>query len=151
MPSKPPRLRTSRRSHSFISARRGKVGTTNAQRASKNRYNTYIYPGLPPGPIDSPGASAIQAAAEVPKNGKLSGKVGSPQRSASQALWRTMRSVRNGSISAALAGIVWILIMTYICFRGIELSARIQVALLGIEVIVLVVFSVVAELVGLGD
>jgi amino acid transporter len=43
-----------------------------------------------------------------------------------------------------VAGIVWILIMTYICFRGIELSARIQVALLSIEVTILVIFSVVA-------
>ena len=43
-----------------------------------------------------------------------------------------------------VAGIIWIVIMTYICFRGIELSARIQVALLTIEVIILVIFSVVA-------
>ena len=43
-----------------------------------------------------------------------------------------------------VAGIIWILIMTYICFRGIELSARIQVALLSIEVTILVIFSVVA-------
>ena len=43
-----------------------------------------------------------------------------------------------------VAGIIWILIMTYICFRGIELSARIQVALLSIEVVILVIFSVVA-------
>jgi len=43
-----------------------------------------------------------------------------------------------------VAGIIWILIMTYICFRGIELSARIQVALLSIEVVILAIFSVVA-------
>ena len=43
-----------------------------------------------------------------------------------------------------VAGIMWILIMTYICFRGIELSARIQVALLTIEVSILVIFSAVA-------
>jgi amino acid transporter len=34
--------------------------------------------------------------------------------------------------------------MTYICYRGIEVSARLQYALLGIEVLVLVVFSVIA-------
>ncbi len=34
--------------------------------------------------------------------------------------------------------------MTYICYRGIEVSARLQYALLGIEIVVLVVFSVVA-------
>ena len=42
------------------------------------------------------------------------------------------------------AGVLWIAIMTYICYRGIEVSARLQYALLGIEVIVLVAFSIIA-------
>ncbi len=37
-----------------------------------------------------------------------------------------------------VAGVVWIVVMTYICYRGIEVSARLQYALLGIEVVVLV-------------
>jgi len=45
---------------------------------------------------------------------------------------------------STVAGIVWIVIMTYICYRGIEISARIQYALLSIEVLVLVLFSVIA-------
>jgi amino acid transporter len=46
---------------------------------------------------------------------------------------------------AGLVGcILWIWLMTWICHRGIELSARIQQLLLSFEVIVLVVFSVVA-------
>lgn len=40
------------------------------------------------------------------------------------------------------AGLVWIAIMTYICYRGIEVSARVQQVLLSIEVVVLVVFAV---------
>jgi amino acid transporter len=43
-----------------------------------------------------------------------------------------------------VAGIIWIVIMTYICYRGIEISARIQMALLSIEVIILAIFAVVA-------
>jgi len=49
---------------STVSYATGKFGitTTAADRASPSRYNTYKYPGLPVGPIDSPGAEAIQAA-----------------------------------------------------------------------------------------
>jgi len=47
---------------------------------------------------------------------------------------------------STVAGIVWIILMTYICYRGIEVSARLQYALLSIEVIILVIFSVIALL-----
>jgi amino acid transporter len=43
-----------------------------------------------------------------------------------------------------VAGVVWILVMTYICYRGIEVSARLQYALLGIELVVLAAFAVIA-------
>ncbi len=43
-----------------------------------------------------------------------------------------------------LVGVIWIIAMTYICYRGIELSANFQKALLSVEVTMLLVFSVVA-------
>jgi amino acid transporter len=43
-----------------------------------------------------------------------------------------------------IAAVVWIALMTWICFRGIELSAKIQSLLLGAEVAILGIFSVVA-------
>jgi amino acid transporter len=43
-----------------------------------------------------------------------------------------------------VAGVLWIAVMTYICYRGIEVSARLQYALLGIEVVVLVAFAAFA-------
>ena len=45
---------------------------------------------------------------------------------------------------STVAGIIWIIIMTWICYKGIEVSARLQYALLGIELVILFVFSVVA-------
>jgi amino acid transporter len=51
-----------------------------------------------------------------------------------------------GESKAAIivAAVLWIAIMTWICYRGIELSARIQQVLLGAEVFILGLFSVVA-------
>src|SRR5580658_6086491 len=43
-----------------------------------------------------------------------------------------------------LVGILWIVLMTWICYVGIEISANIQKALLGIELTMLLVLSVVA-------
>lgn len=45
---------------------------------------------------------------------------------------------------STVAGVVWIILMTYICYRGIEVSARLQYALLGTELVVLLAFAVVA-------
>jgi UPF0755 protein len=38
------------------------ITTTDRDRASTSRYNTYKYPGLPVGPIEAPGAEAVKAA-----------------------------------------------------------------------------------------
>ena len=43
-----------------------------------------------------------------------------------------------------LVGVLWIVAMTYICYRGIEVSVRLQRGLLGIEVFMLLLLSVVA-------
>jgi amino acid transporter len=43
-----------------------------------------------------------------------------------------------------LVGVIWIIVMTLICYRGIELSARTQQFLLGAEFITLMAFAVVA-------
>jgi len=43
-----------------------------------------------------------------------------------------------------IAAVIWIVLMTWICYRGIELSAKLQTMLLGIEVAILGLFSVVA-------
>jgi amino acid transporter len=43
-----------------------------------------------------------------------------------------------------IGAVIWIALMTWICYRGIELSARIQQVLLGAEVLILTLFAVVA-------
>jgi amino acid transporter len=45
---------------------------------------------------------------------------------------------------STVAGIVWIIIMTYVCYRGIEVSVRLQYVLLGVEVATLVAFALFA-------
>ncbi len=47
-----------------------------------------------------------------------------------------------GAVMAA--AVVWIAVMTWICYRGIELSARIQQVLLSAEILILGLFAVVA-------
>lgn len=44
------------------------ITTSDAERGAKNRYNTYVHPGLPVGPIGNPGAASI-AAAQKPADG----------------------------------------------------------------------------------
>jgi amino acid transporter len=50
----------------------------------------------------------------------------------------------NSKAAVIIAAILWIAIMTWICYRGIELSAAIQRALLSAEVFILGLFAVVA-------
>ncbi|MBV9534496.1 MAG: APC family permease [Solirubrobacterales bacterium] len=48
------------------------------------------------------------------------------------------------SVWVLLVGMGWIVGLTYICYRGIEVSARVQVALVTIEVVLLLLMSIVA-------
>jgi UPF0755 protein len=59
--AKPMRLQMDSTVH-FVSQRRGRAGTTQAERQGRSPYNTYVVAGLPPGPINSPGLSAMTAA-----------------------------------------------------------------------------------------
>ena len=45
------------------------------------------------------------------------------------------------AIEVTAAGVIWIVVLTAICYAGIELSARTQQVLLGTELAVLVVFA----------
>lgn len=58
--------------------------------------------------------------------------------------WEAVGELASSTLWTTVAGLLWIAIMTYICYRGIEVSARIQYVLLAIEVAVLIMFSVVA-------
>lgn len=53
-------------------------------------------------------------------------------------------ALSSDTLWSTVAGVAWIVIMTGICYLGVEVSARLQYALLGIELVVLVLFSVVA-------
>jgi amino acid transporter len=48
------------------------------------------------------------------------------------------------NLNVAIVGIIWIVLMTAICYIGIELNARTQQVLLAMELFILALFSVVA-------
>jgi amino acid transporter len=47
-------------------------------------------------------------------------------------------------VAVTIAGVVFIALLTWICFRGIEISARVQQVLLAVELVALGLFAVVA-------
>jgi len=50
----------------------------------------------------------------------------------------------NNTVAVTVIGVIWIIVMTWICYVGIEISARTQWFLLGAEIFVLVLFAIVA-------
>lgn len=58
--------------------------------------------------------------------------------------WTSAANLASSTLWSTVAGVIWIIVMTYICYRGIEVSARVQYFLLGFEVIVLIIISVYA-------
>ncbi len=50
----------------------------------------------------------------------------------------------NNTAAVTLVGCIWIVLLTWVCYRGIEVSAKFQFVMLTIEVVVLVLFSVIA-------
>ncbi|HPX36813.1 MAG TPA: APC family permease [Mycobacterium sp.] len=58
--------------------------------------------------------------------------------------WTGAAELAESTLWSTVAGVIWIVVMTYICYRGIEVSARLQYGLLGIELVILVAFAVVA-------
>ncbi|OBI11853.1 amino acid transporter [Mycobacterium sp. E2497] len=58
--------------------------------------------------------------------------------------WHSVADLANSRLWSTVAGVFWIAAMTYICYRGIAVSARLLYALLFIQIVVLVAFSMVA-------
>ena len=58
--------------------------------------------------------------------------------------WTSVADLASSTLWSTVAGVIWIIVMCYICYRGIEVSARIQYGLLSIEMVVLVALSIVA-------
>jgi len=53
-------------------------------------------------------------------------------------------ALATNTFATTIAGVIWIALMTWICYRGIEISARLQYFLLAFEVVILIFFAVFA-------
>jgi amino acid transporter len=53
-------------------------------------------------------------------------------------------SAENSTTAIIIGSVLWIALMTWICYRGIELSARTQLFLLSAEILILAAFAVAA-------
>jgi amino acid transporter len=58
--------------------------------------------------------------------------------------WTAAADLSGSVLWSTVAGVIWIVIMTVICYRGIEVSARLQYVLLTVEVLVLIFVAVFA-------
>jgi amino acid transporter len=55
-----------------------------------------------------------------------------------------LHGLAKSNLALIIGSVVWIALMTWICYRGIELSARVQQFLLTLEIFTLVLFTIVA-------
>jgi amino acid transporter len=55
-----------------------------------------------------------------------------------------LNAASNSTLDVTILGVVFIIVLTWICWKGIELSARTQQALLLFEMVTLIIFAVVA-------
>ncbi|WP_193104565.1 endolytic transglycosylase MltG [Brachybacterium sp. FME24] len=51
----------------YVTGKSASVGTTDAERQTKDPYNTYVNTGLPPGPIAAPGGATLDAVIAPPE------------------------------------------------------------------------------------
>ncbi len=58
--------------------------------------------------------------------------------------WLSLADLANSRFWSTVAGVVCIVMMTYVCYRGIEVSARLLYLLVAVQIAVLIVFSTVA-------
>ncbi|MEZ0352375.1 APC family permease [Mycobacterium sp. pR1184] len=58
--------------------------------------------------------------------------------------WVSLADVSSSRLWPTVVGVFWIVAMTYVCYRGIQVSARLLNALLAFQIVVLLVFSMVA-------
>lgn len=55
-----------------------------------------------------------------------------------------LNAAANSTLDVTILGVIFIALLTWICWKGIELSARTQQFLLGFEMVTLIIFAVVA-------